>query len=285
MLRIDVAASDGQAAVNEDVVGYCGTAAWVIDGATGIGETLLDGASDAAWLARTADQALRESLDADPGQPTVDLMRGVMATCRDRLERAAIRDADGDHEHPSAAFAMVRVIDGTIEFATLGDCRIAYIDSRGEARLFGVTAMEALEAKTIALAASILDTEPDISADAFKAKLLPQLRSNRRLMNTPEGYWVLGTNPSAADHMDQAAFELEHGQRFALASDGFLRLVELFGASSPADMLSISTHDQWRGALERLRALEREPDSRRRYPRVKMHDDASFIAFTCRGAA
>ena len=37
MLTVNVAATDSQSSVNEDVVGYHGNAAWVIDGATGIG--------------------------------------------------------------------------------------------------------------------------------------------------------------------------------------------------------------------------------------------------------
>ena len=62
MLRIDVALSDGQGPVNEDAIGHHGNAAWVIDGATGIGPSILDAPSDAAWLAQTANRLLAEAL-------------------------------------------------------------------------------------------------------------------------------------------------------------------------------------------------------------------------------
>lgn len=278
MLKVDVAASDGQSAINEDVVGHCATAAWVIDGATGVGAALLEEPSDAAWLAQTASRILHETLCASPDQPTVDIMRSVMATCANALEEHCIRPADGPHEHPSAAFAMVRIIDGHVEFTTLADCRVAYVDHAGESRLFGTTPLEAIEARTIALAERIMRETPGIAADDLKAQLMPVLRENRRLMNKEGGYWVLGTDPAAADHLDQTRFPVRPGQRFALASDGFLRLIELFAVATSRDLIDIVTPDGWTDWLGRLRAIEREQGSQQRFPRVKIHDDASFLS-------
>jgi serine/threonine protein phosphatase PrpC len=278
MLKINVAESDGKSVVNEDLVGYCAAAAWVIDGATGVGPSLLGEQSDAAWLARTADVALRRLLAEDPLQSTPELVRRVIATCRDSLSRSVCRATDSYCEYPSAAFAMVRVLGDEIELSTLGDCRIAYRDDNGSARLFGSTSMEALEAKTLALVERIVEAEPHISAEGLKINLLPQLRANRARMNTIGGYWVLGLDESAADHMDHARIQSRPGDRFALASDGFLRLVDLFNISTASTLLEISTHEDWLGALEKLRALEAEPNSRRHFPRVKVHDDASFVS-------
>ncbi len=103
------------------------------------------------------------------------------------------------------------------------------------------------------------------------------LRANRSLMNREGGYWVLSTDPAAADHVWQTRIPLRAGQRFAIASDGFLRLVELFGTATPADLLAISGAEDAARRIERLRDLERQPDSLRRFTRVKPHDDASLV--------
>ncbi|EQB19186.1 MAG: hypothetical protein K0R64_3405 [Novosphingobium lindaniclasticum] len=50
MLRIEIAASEGQGDVNEDGVGHRGDAAWVVDGATGIDPALPDPMHDDASL-------------------------------------------------------------------------------------------------------------------------------------------------------------------------------------------------------------------------------------------
>ncbi|HUD28980.1 MAG TPA: hypothetical protein VMQ93_08925 [Novosphingobium sp.] len=279
MLKIEIAASDGQGDVNEDVVGHEGNAAWVIDGATGIGGALLEAPSDAAWLARTASRLLAQGLSHDPRVPTIDLLRAVMAGCAQALENEAVRPAEGHHELPSAAFAMVRIIDGMAELTTLADCRVI-AEADGEARLFGVSTLDAIEARTLAAAKAMLDADPTITPEALKARLMPGLRDNRRLMNREGGYWVLGTEPAAADHAWQVRIPVRPGQRFAVASDGFLRLVELFGTARAEDLLAISTPADWARWLGHLREIEREPDSLHRHTRVKRHDDATLVTCT-----
>jgi hypothetical protein len=277
MLKVNVARSDGPGPVNEDIVGHQGNAAWVIDGATGVGAALLEAPSDAAWLASTADRELRSLLAMKPDMPTRDLIRAIIERCRDALEREASRSAGGPHEHPSAALAMVRLGGEVVEFTTLGDCRIAHAGEDGIATLFGRSTLGPIEDRTIALVETVLSRNPDITPAELKEAILPQLRENRRLMNRPEGYWVLGTEPAAADHLDIATFPARPGQRFAMASDGYLRLVELFSVATPDDLLDIGDEKGFEYWLGRLRSLEKEEGSCRRFPRVKTHDDASFV--------
>ena len=118
MLKIALAASDGPGPINEDIIGSCGNAAWVIDGATGVGDGLLREPSDAAWLAQTANDALSIVLSQQPESPTCDVLREVMVRCRDELHRQSIRPVRAEDHLPSAAFAMVRIIDDFAEFTT-----------------------------------------------------------------------------------------------------------------------------------------------------------------------
>ena len=96
---------------------------------------------------------------------------------------------------------MVRQIDDRIEFSTLADCRVAY-DDQGEGRLFGTTSLTNVEGGTIALARHHLEADPELTPSSLRDLLLPRLRANRKLMNRAGGYWVLGTEPDAADHLD-----------------------------------------------------------------------------------
>lgn len=275
MLKVHVAATDSRAPVNEDVVGHHGDAAWVIDGATGIGASLLDAPSDASWLARTADAAFRSLLSDDPTTPTRDLVRAAITICRDTLATTAVRSAEGPHEHPSAAFTMLRRIGDSIELTALADCKIAYRDADGAAQLFASTSFDAVEGRTLALTREILAADPAMSSATLVERLMPQLQANRRLMNQPGGYWVLGTEPAAADHLATLTLPARPGQRFALASDGFLRLIELFDIASLDDLIAIDTPASWQSWLARLREIEQEPSAL--YPRVKVHDDATFL--------
>lgn len=277
MLRLDCEACVPGGAVNEDVVGHTADAAWVIDGATGVGAALLEEPSDAAWLARRADRAIRSLLASDPGIRTGQLIREVCVACRDDLGRLSSRRANGTHEHPSAAIAIVRSRPHGLELATLGDCRIAYRDQHGQARLFGETGLAAFEAKTVALVRRLLRAEPALGPNELRERLRPQLLENRRSMNVEGGYWVLGTNPAAADHLDAMVVPTAIGSPFAIGSDGFLRLVELFGLASPGDLLAIADQGALGVWMDRLRHIERGEGSWAMHPRVKLHDDASFL--------
>lgn len=280
MLKIDVAICDGPGTINEDAIGHYGDAAWVIDGATGIGGTLLEEPSDAAWLARTANRLIAEALAEHPARPTTDILRTVITRCGEALAREQVRSAESAHELPSAAFAMVRILGDRAEFTTLADCRVIAIGNTGAPQLFGTSALDAVEARTLAAVRAIRDEDPSIGPDALKARLLPGLRANRDRKNRDGGYWVLGTEPAAADHAWQTTVPLRPGQRFAIASDGFLRLIELFGTATPADLLAIATPQEGAAWLECLRDREREPESMHQHTRVKRHDDASLIVCT-----
>ena len=96
-------------------------------------------------------------------------------------------------------------------------------------------------------------------------------------MNTPGGYWIFGTEPAAADHTDQITIAAAPGARFALASDGFLRLIEVFGVANARDFLAIDSSERFSEELERLRALECAPRTLADYPRIKAHDDVAFV--------
>ncbi|MFD1950428.1 hypothetical protein ACFSGX_06570 [Sphingomonas arantia] len=284
MLTVDLTICDGPGPVNEDVVGHHGNAAWVIDGATGVGAALLESPSDAAWLAQTANDFIVEGLSEDPAQPTRDLLHTVIIRCATALALASAqrRIADEPHELPSAAFAMVRVLNNRAEITTLADCRVAAVDDSGTARLYGQSPLGAIEARTLETVRAIRTANPDIAPDALRALLLPVLRENRRMLNRNGGYWALGTEPAAADHLWQTTLPLRPGQRFAIASDGFLRPIELFDTATPANLLAIASPADATGWLDQLRHRERQVDRDDRYTRVKMHDDASLLVCTWR---
>lgn len=277
MLRIDVALSDGQGPVNEDAIGHHGNAAWVIDGATGIGPSILDAPSDAAWLAQTANRLLAEALADDPDCPTIALLRTVMTRCAEALARVQLRADVDSCDLPSAAFAMVRIIDDAVEITSLADCRVAAVDEAGAARLYGASGPGYRRGADIGGGEGDLRRGADdrsrcaeIAAVARIARQsLPEELRGRLLGLRARGR---GGGPCLAGEASFAA-----RQRFAIASDGFLRLVELFGIETPADLLAIATPGEAQAWLARLRDIEREPDSLRRHTRVKRHDDASLI--------
>lgn len=212
--------------VNEDIAGSTETAAWVMDGATGLGdERLLPGESDAAWLVRRVDRFLRSHAD-DATTGIRELLAGAMEDVRAEYERSRLRDAVARYELPSAGIILVRRVARSIEYARLGDCTGVFMvdgvtSSSRSSRLRDldeqvVETMRGLQRAGLRDLASVRRATAD------------DLRANRNLANTKGGYWVLGIEPEAANHAKTEAVPLEHATSGLLMSDGFYRAVDTF---------------------------------------------------------
>lgn len=274
---------------NEDRLGQHGAAAWIIDGATDLAEArLLPGESDAAWFAqalnarfaRLASEAGGAStpLDAMLARLTQEMRAGVIA--------AAVRPIAARHEQPSAAGIFARLRDGDIEALSLGDCTLLALDGEGapldlfrqhgrreadeEARAAAADAVRAREA-----------TRPDQAAAggiaAIRAGLMPLLRASRARMNIPGGYGIFSIDEPQPGQALIARRRVAPGDRFLLATDGFLRLVDVYGAYSLA---AFGTAIMERGLIAlaaELRAIEADDAAGNRFPRAKTRDDATAM--------
>jgi hypothetical protein len=119
---------------------------------------------------------------------------------------------------------------------------------------------------------------PDTPLIDISARLAPQVAANRKRMNTPDGYWILSFVREAADHVQLATVErssLANGE-IMLATDGFLRLVEVYGVASYGDILDAPV-EKLDAYFKRLRKLERGDPEARRFVRLKGSDDATCI--------
>jgi hypothetical protein len=163
-----------------------------------------------------------------------------------------------------------------LELTTLGDCRIIYRDADGVPRIFGSSNVGFFERRTLDKARQLLREDPLLEADELRTRLSPQLKDNRLAMNSPDGYWVLGVDESAIDHIDQTVIPL-NGEPVVLASDGFLRLFDLFNAVQPDAFLKIADNAQAQSKFEELRRLEASDPRCRKFLRIKPSDDASLV--------
>ncbi len=264
--------------VNEDGIGLHGSFAWVIDGATGMSdEQLTSGGSDAAWLAGLVGERL---LDLS-GEQDMDMVLG-------RLE-ADIRSAFGeatahvpgidDHHAPSACLGLIRAQveqdgDIAIKGRFLGDV-IALVPSGGGVVRWTDERAKPFERKTLA-ALGTRGHEPGQVPEAVRRQIL----ENRTKLNQPDGYWVV--NPRRPWSGQELRFEarVKPGEPIVLATDGFMRLVDVFEAYSDSSLHAQLAAGRGDDLMQELRERERGDLKAGAYPRVKTHDDATFLVIT-----
>src|SRR5690349_10746144 len=137
--------------VNEDAYGLwpveAPRAAWVLDGVTGINDRpLLPGATDAAWFVAQVQECLPRLLSQSVSMPIRQLVGALTAELEGRQSASWLdsQGADG-RETPAASFALVRLLDGEVEIARLGDCLVLLESIDGIVRTIEHPVLEQIE--------------------------------------------------------------------------------------------------------------------------------------------
>jgi hypothetical protein len=261
MRVLSQASIKGDGAVNEDITGAAAPLAWIFDGATATGPAEIPGAdSDAAWLAHRLDRTIRR-LATDPA-PLPDLAAHLIDDVRRGLADLGL---PRDRITPYASGALLRVRDDVADYLLLGDVTLAHHD----------------EAITDPRAAQFAEAAIDLATRYHGEELRHHQRDfERAYVNNPDGYWVFGSHPAAAEHALTGRIPLTEPTLILLATDGLARAVDTFdlAPSWPAliDQLATAGPDAITALITQLRALEHDP-ARAAIARIKDSDDATGL--------
>jgi serine/threonine protein phosphatase PrpC len=268
----------GDGRCNEDAFGCAGGAAWVMDGATALGGLRKNGLTAPAHFVSAYSEALQRMFALNETTDT----RSILKTAIDRVEDVWIA-SDGVPSRdpaalPSATLILLRDRGHAVELVCLGDSRAIFRRHNAPAEAFGDSPVEMLDAKLIIDFKGIRAAAPDTRLEDVRDRLASQLAANRRLMNTPDGYWILSFSRDAADHAQIMTIEKSSLSRseIVLATDGFLRLVEIFGIASYGEIFDASS-EELDTYFEQLRVLERADPEAYVFARMKRSDDATCI--------
>ena len=263
---------------NDDRLGYNACCAFVIDGATGLGdEVVMPGfGSDAAWMAERARLMLERQVAPDSDLEM--LLAGFSRDARELFEAAAA--AAPRYAWPSASFAMLRKAVDSWEFAGLGDCSLFLqhddgTTSRHSALAHARGQEQASARRHIALTGGF----GKVASFHRQPETLAALRWARQLQNTDEsGVWTLGLAPEAARYLVRQPLGVSVPATGLLCSDGFADLVDSYGRYSAAALIDAASRHGVRALVEEIRDIERrvDPDGLT-FPRFKQSDDATAL--------
>lgn len=270
---------------NEDRYGANGACAFVIDGATGLGERQLmtEAASDAGWLADLAAEAFAEKVSSEVVLD--DVVRDIAERAKHDYASAASGDAMPRYAWPTASFAMLRVAGDRLRFAGLGDCTLFM--ERSDGRIETHSPLPLIGEVESRGAADHIRRLGGIGATGSlvrHAETLAHLRDIRQHHNTAvSGVWTLGLVPEAADHLVE--FVLEPGSFTGLlCSDGFAALVETYDRYTPGGLIAAAKAKGLAALMAELRDIEHRIDPEAlKYPRFKRSDDATAMLLSVSG--
>ncbi len=277
---IDKISAGGSAdRANEDALGSNDRAAFVIDGATGLGdEQLMSGAgSDAAWLAEFA--AVRLATELTSGKSVKTVVHDCITQAKSDFLSASSGVLPERFAWPSASFIVLQINDNGIHLSGLGDCT-AYTAVAGKtlefSPLHGFSEVEKGWASHHIGKTGGFGDGADLLSNP---ETLADLRAARALQNTVQGgVWTLGLEPMAADHLVEVAMEVSGPAHSLLCSDGFSALVDTYNAYGPKTLVEAAVSGGLGSLLDELRHIEKEIDPHgQQFPRFKRSDDATAM--------
>jgi serine/threonine protein phosphatase PrpC len=271
---LDILSLPGDPAkANEDSSGHDTKSAVVIDGATPLGDSLMPGPSDAAWIAQFGARRLMAHLrDGDGARHAV---RATLADTQKSFEALRRHEPQEIWQTPCASMMLAVPGDGSVEFLWFGDC--AALIKQGDAAVtvigetFDKRAAEAQRAQTVAKEKN-LSPAAGINRPEFSAVL----RAARNRINSGDT-WLFSPDAKAAAHASRRVVKVTPGSILLLSSDGFLALASDYGAYN-ADTLMAAALDKGLAAMgDELRAIEAGDAGGDKFPRFKKSDDATAL--------
>ena len=235
----------------------------VLDGATARTNTGCQ--HGIAWYAAHLGAALSEG--------AYDTALSLRAVLGNAIVRVAQLHPSCDLSHegtPSAAVAIVRVMDGWADYLVLGDVSIVLDTASGvqvisDERVSGTAISERRAA----------DQYPIGSSE--KAVAMVQMKiAELAVRNRDGGYWIAAADPAAADQALTGRIALSELRRFAVLTDGAARIVMQFGELSWREMLNLAEAHGPEAVLRRVRATEAGDPLGVKWPRNKRSDDATL---------
>ena len=251
---------------NEDWVGALPHAVVVLDGA-GVPPGMDTGCTHgAAWYAAQLGRRLLDRIGAHPDIPLPDALAEAIAAL------AADHGLTCDLDHPgtpSATVAAVRFREREADWLVLSDATVLLDDGRH------VEAVCDRRNSAVAPELSESSRRHVPGEPAHERALLHSIAVVREQRNRPGGFWIASTDPAAARHACTGTRPRAALRRVALLTDGVTRLVDMFGVADWPGLLDRAERGGPGALLDEVRAWEERDPRAARWPRIKVHDDAT----------
>ena len=266
-MRVLLASEPGAGRPNEDFAAAVPGAVVLLDGAGYVPDAATGCVHGVAWYARTLGGLLAAGA-GDDRVPLPDLLsRGI-----EQVSRMHAGTCDLRHPAtPSATVIVARERGGTLEYLVLCDSVLLLLRRAGEPSAITDTQLEETGAR-LRPSASLPAGTPEYDA-AWRAY-------GRRLeaaRNQPGGFWLAAADPGAAAHAVTGSEPLAALSAVVLLSDGASRLADRFQLATWAGIGTILTAEGPAGLIQRVRAAEAADPRGERWPRGKIHDDATAV--------
>ena len=222
---------------------------------------------------------MRKNLDGtEGGTPPEQALARAVAAARAELEVSLGRPAGSldPAAVPSATLALAVVGERNVELWGLGDSPLVALMRNGELVVSTDEVLESLDARVVGL---MLERSAgrELTVAERRALVREEVLANPRLRNAPGGYWCLDATGEGLAHARRLTLPREGAVAVAGMTDGIFRAFGQYGMAPLAEWMAGATYFSAQRLCDQMRVLEAEDAQLRRYPRMKVGDDASLF--------
>ncbi len=258
---------------NEDFLAVGETAALVMDGATPLGDRLMPGPSDAAWIAQFGARRLMAHLNGGDGARKA--LRGALTDAEKSFKALRRHPPAEMWQTPCASMMLAVPADHGMECLWYGDCAALLKQDDTAVTVVGETFdKRAAEAKRAQRMAQEKSLSPACGVN--RPEFIGSLRAVRNRVNSGK-YWLFSPDVRAASHVSRQMIKAGPGAVLLLATDGFLALTSDYGAYSAESLIEAARSKGLAAMGEELRAIEAGDGGGEKFPRFKKSDDATAL--------
>lgn len=260
---------------NDDAFAHIDSAAVVLDGATSLGDPLMPGMSDAAWIAHFGARRLMAHLR--DGEVATDALRYALADAQKSFTALRRHPPKEKWQMPTASMILAVEAPAGFDALLFGDC-VALVQRPGAPIEIVGEAFEKRAGESRRVAALAKEKGLPPASGANRPEYLPSLRAARNHVNSGR-HWAFSPDANAANHVAVQDVAAPAGTLVLLASDGFLALASDYGAYDAQGLVATA---QARGLAvlgDELRAIEEQDAHGHKFPRFKKSDDATAVLF------
>ena len=253
---------------NEDFAAVTPEAAVLLDGA-GVAGADTGCTHGVAWFSATLGGVLLGAITARPHEP--------LASClADSIRVVRSMHGDGcDLAHrasPTSTVVAVRARAETLEHLVLGDSSLLLADTTGRTTVITDRRLDDVGQRLRGSVDALPTGSPEHAAAL--AEYRDALTKSR---NRPDGFWIAGADPQAAEHALTGTVPLESLASVSLLSDGASRLADRFQLATWHETLAVLDSSGPDELIRRVRAAEATDLHGQRWPRGKAQDDATAV--------
>ncbi|KJY29946.1 protein phosphatase 2C domain-containing protein [Streptomyces katrae] len=265
-MYVSVATEPGGSAPNEDWVGGTPSLALVLDGLStaGLGTGCRHGVP---WYVAQLGSQLVAAL-ATGDRPLADGLA-------EALERVGRLHPECDLQNPgtpSATVAILRERPGHFDHLVLADSPIVLEGADG------ITVLTDLRVDEVCQDLRAETEQFATGTPEHRASVARLVAAQRKIRNTPEGYWVAAASPDAASHALTGTVAAADVRSAAVMSDGVSRLVTEYQMATWEGLLAQLRTSGPAALIRSIREVEATDPHGQRWPRYKAGDDAA-VAF------